>query len=238
MSRLLLNSFAKRTMSTLQHPTPLFHSTGSSLILIDFDQTITRNDTIDLLGQFGISQSHSTSKPWSYFVDSYLEEYRGYRDHLPDIPKGDFKAFVQQLDSYQPVEKNSLARVSKHKVFANIHRQAFVEEGARLRSKQLQAGAISTLKKYKDHIRIVSLNWSKDWILGFLTELELNKEQIYSNDLTFDQDQISIGEIVPQIITAGDKQRIIDTFKKQGDRVFYIGDSLGDIEALGTYIYT
>lgn len=221
-------------MTTTQHVKSIHHTTSSPLILVDFDQTITRNDTIGLLGQFGVSHSHTTAKPWSYFVDRYLEKYREHRDHLPDIPKGDFEAFIEQLDSYQPIEKDSLARVSKHGVFANIHRQAFMEEGARLGSDQLQAGAVNVLKKYKCHIRIVSLNWSKDWILGFLNELSLDKKQIYSNDLSFDQDQVSTGEIVPQILTTGDKQRIIDTFKKQGDRAFYIGDSLGDIEALGT----
>jgi len=234
MSRLLLNYFGKRIiMPTLQHATPFSHTPGSSLLLIDFDQTLTRNDTIGFLGEFGVSHSHATLKPWSYFVDSYLEEYRGFRDHLPDIPKGDFNAYIDQLDSYRPIEENSLARVSQHQVFANIHRKAFVEEGKRLRSEQLQAGVVSVLKKYRRQIRIVSVNWSKDWILGFLAELKLDRKQIYSNDLTFDQDKISTGQIVPQIVTTGDKQRVIDTFKKQNDRIFFIGDSLGDILPLG-----
>lgn len=220
----------KRIMSSLQqvpiNPLP-------PLILIDFDQTITKKDTIGLLGEFGVAQTNIPN-PWSYFVDSYLEDYRKHRDHLPDLPKdASFRAFTQQLDSYKTVEKASLARVSKHKVFKGISRTAFTEEGKRLRESILQPHVISVLKKYKEDIRIISLNWSKDWILGFIQELELRREQIYSNDLKFTAENISTGEIVPHILTASDKQQIItSSVVKPNQKVIYIGDSLGDIEAL------
>lgn len=220
----------KRAMSSLQVPiNPL-----PPLILIDFDQTITKKDTIGLLGEFGVAQTNIPN-PWSYFVDSYLEDYRNHRDHLPNLPKdSNFSAFTQQLDSFKPVEKASLARVSKHKVFKGIPRTAFTEEGKRLRETVLQPNVISVLKQYKDDIRIISLNWSKDWILGFIQELDLRKEQVLSNDLRFTSDNISTGEIVPHILTASDKQQIIkESVVKPNQRVIYIGDSLGDIESLG-----
>lgn len=220
----------KKAMSSLQVPiNPL-----PPLILIDFDQTITKKDTISLLGEFGVTQTNIPN-PWSYFVNSYLEDYRNHKDHLPDLPKdSNFSAFTQQLDSYKPVEKASLARVSKHKVFKGIPRTAFTEEGKRLREAILQPNVISVLKQYKDDVRIISLNWSKDWILGFIQELDLRKEQVFSNDLKFTSDNISTGEIVPHILTASDKQRIIkESVVKPNQRVIYIGDSLGDIESLG-----
>lgn len=199
------------------------------LVLIDFDQTITINDTIASLGQFGVSQTHN-SKPWSYFVDSYLQEYRHHRDHLPKVT--DFKAFIQQLDSYRPIEQASLSRISNHKVFQGISRQAFIQQGIKLSQIELQPNVISTLKAHKENIRIVSLNWSKDWILGFTKDVGLKPEQIYCNDLTFEND-ICTGEIIPHILTAGDKQRIIKSSITTTEKIIYIGDSLGDIEALG-----
>ncbi|GAN03690.1 HAD-like protein [Mucor ambiguus] len=206
-------------------------SSALPLILIDFDQTITTQDTISPLGKFGVSYTHNP-KPWSYFVDSYLEEYRQHRDHLPDLPKGDFKAFVKQLDSYQPIEKASQVRVSQHKVFEGLTRHTLTQQASTLRADYLQPGVIHTLQAYKDQVRIVSLNWSKDWIQGFLQELDVPKHHIFSNDLEFDAASGKCtGNILPAIVTAGDKQRAIDTFR-QHYKTIYIGDSLGDIEAL------
>lgn len=220
-------------MQSLQ--SPQLHTNAPSalpLILIDFDQTITTQDTIGPLGQFGVSYTQN-SKPWSYFVDSYLEEYRQHRDHLPDIPKGDFKAFVKQLDSYQPIERASQARVSQHKVFEGLSRHTLTQQANTLRADYLKPGVIETLQAYRDQVRIVSLNWSKDWIQGFLQELDFPKHHIFSNDLEFDAASGKCtGNILPAILTTGDKQRVINTFR-QHYKTIYIGDSLGDIEALG-----
>ncbi|KAL9552001.1 hypothetical protein MBANPS3_003997 [Mucor bainieri] len=201
------------------------------LILIDFDQTITTKDTIGPLGKFGVSYTHNP-KPWSYFVDSYLEEYRQHRDHLPDLPKGDFKAFVEQLDSYQPIERASQVRVSQHKVFEGLARHTLTQHASTLRADYLQPGVIRTLQAHRNQVRIVSLNWSKDWIQGFLQELDMPKHHIFSNDLEFDAGSGKCtGNILPAILTTGDKQRVINTFRQQ-HKTIYIGDSLGDIEAL------
>lgn len=235
---LIRRPFVTRAMTGLQRAaftTTITSAHTMPLILVDFDQTITIKDTIGLLGQFGVAQTHNP-KPWSYFVDSYLEDYRAHRDQLPELPKdSNFEDFLQQLDSYKPVEKASLARVSKHKVFEGLSTHAFFEEGQKLREKVLQPVVISTLQQYKESVRIISLNWSKDWILGFLHELELRKDQIYSNDLTFVND-LCTGEIVPQILTTGDKQQLIESsIATNNEKVIYIGDSTGDIGALREY---
>lgn len=196
------------------------------LVLIDFDQTITVHDTIASLGQFGVSQTHSP-KPWSYFVDTYLQEYRHHRDGLPKTE--DFKAFVDQLNSYKPIEQASLTRISDHRVFQGIPRQKIIQQGAKLSQTELQPNVLATLKAYQDSIRIVSLNWSKDWIVGFTG---LKREQVYCNDLAFEND-ICTGEIVPHILTTGDKQRIIKSSITTTEKVIYVGDSLGDIQPLG-----
>lgn len=200
------------------------------LILIDFDQTITMHDTIGTLGQFGVSQTHN-SKPWSFFVDSYLKEYRQHRDGLSKPTN--FKDFLEQLESYQPIEQASLTRITHHKVFQGLSRQDILKEAQSQRSIQLLPNVLSTLKAYQENIRIVSLNWSKDWIVGFTG---LKRDQIYSNDLNFVND-ICTGEIVPHILTTGDKQRVIQSSIVTGEKIIYIGDSLGDIQPLGKLIF-
>ncbi|KAG2233079.1 HAD-like domain-containing protein [Thamnidium elegans] len=216
-------------MSSLQQQLPLI--TKLPLLLVDFDQTITIHDTIAPLGQFGVTQSHNRN-PWSYFADSYLNDYRTHRNQLDHLPNEcTFNDFVQQLNTYKPIEKASLARVSKHKVFQGLSRQAIKEKAFELSRTELQSNVISTLKLYKEQVRIVSLNWSKDWILGFLHQLGLEPEQIYCNDLTFMND-ICTGDITPQILTTGDKQQLINESIRANHGVIYIGDSLGDIEPL------
>lgn len=230
MSFVVRRLYSTKIMQSLQSPFNINASSALPLILIDFDQTITLQDTIGPLGKFGVSYTQNP-KPWSYFVDSYLEEYREHRNHLPDLPKGDFKAFVKQLDSYEPIERSSQIRVSKNKVFEGMTRQTLTNQAATLRAEYLQPGVVDVLQEYKDQIRIISLNWSKDWILGFLKEIGLSKHHIFSNDLEFDESGKCTGNILPEILTTGDKQTVIDTFRQQF-KTIYIGDSLGDIEAL------
>ncbi|KAL7316656.1 hypothetical protein PS15m_005731 [Mucor circinelloides] len=216
----------RNTMQSLQSQC----NVSAPLILIDFDQTITKQDTIGTLGKFGVSYARNP-KPWSYFVDTYLKDYRDHQDHLPDIPKGDFKAFVKRLDSYQQVERASQVRVSQHKVFEGLTRDTLTHHANSLKTEYLRPGVIDTLQAYKDQIRIISLNWSKDWIQGFLQELDVSKNHIFSNDLEFDALDKCTGNIIPAVLTTGDKQTVINTFR-QHYKTIYIGDSLGDIEAL------
>ncbi|KAI8886140.1 hypothetical protein K501DRAFT_244644 [Backusella circina FSU 941] len=198
----------------------------SPIILIDFDQTITQQDTIALLGQTALDLTHQP-KSWSYFTDSYLEDYRKHKSQLPDLPRHDFKAFLNQLESYRPVEEASLARVSAHSVFKGISQNTLYKVGQEQSARLLQPHAVSVLQKHQEAIRIVSLNWSKDWILGILHPLNLSRHQIFSNDLEFNKEEAT-GEIIAEILTTGDKKRTIDTFKKDSP-VIYIGDSTGDI---------
>ncbi|KAI8644260.1 HAD-like domain-containing protein [Parasitella parasitica] len=223
--------FSKKAMQNFKSQVDAGKASAYPLLLIDFDQTITLQDTIGPLGKFGVSYTQN-SKPWSYFVDSYLQEYKEHRKHLPKLPKGDFKAFVKQLDSYRSIERASQERVGQYKVFQGITRQALTEQASLLRAEYLQPGVVDTLQEYKGQIRIISLNWSKDWILGFLKELGLSKNHIFSNDLEFDDSGKCTGRIIPAILTTGDKQAVIDTFRQQFNETIYIGDSLGDIEAL------
>ncbi|KAI9483776.1 MAG: HAD-like domain-containing protein [Benjaminiella poitrasii] len=209
------------------------------LILIDFDETITQRDTIAPLGQFALSAAHS-STPWSFFTDAYLQDYYSHRDYLKTHekqPPQNLKALIDQLDSYRHVEFASLQRIGEHHVFQGLCRDDLVKAGREMSHTELQPGVVETLlsqEYYQPQIRIISLNWSKDWIMGFLGHHlpTLTKEQIFSNDLKFDEQQgICTGEIEARILTAKDKQQVIQALKKE-QKTFYVGDSLGDVEAL------
>ncbi|CEG65206.1 hypothetical protein G6F70_008032 [Rhizopus microsporus] len=195
------------------------------LLVIDFDKTVTIKDTIALLAQFGIDHNKK-SQPWSYYTQAYLHDYN---QHCPNQPNHDsVSQLLHHLNSYKNVELASLTRVSQGKVFQGLTRDMLYEQGKR-HQHLLQPDLVSVLSQIpKQFIRVVSVNWSKDWILGFLHELDLSRHQIYSNDLDF-QGLHSTGDIIPSILTTGDKQEVIRTFQSS---VVYIGDSLGDLEPL------
>ncbi|CAO3616105.1 unnamed protein product [Cunninghamella blakesleeana] len=93
-----------------------------------------------------------------------------------------------------------------------------------------------------NRLYIVSLNWSKDWILGALNQhhsCSLDKSHILCNDLEFDPiTHQSTGKILPSILLSNDKLKIIQSILAQRQQQMaithkvpsiYIGDSMGDL---------
>lgn len=199
------------------------------IVLVDFDQTITKVDTTSLLGQFGLDQ-HNSSLPWSYFVDAYMHDYNKREATLPHN-----LTFEQRIDAFRPVEKASLDRINEKHVFQNLTREQIFEKGKQMGPNFLQPNVLEGLKEAHD-LAIVSVNWSKDWILGALAPLNLSRKQIYCNDLVLDDRGLTTGEITAELLTAVDKKRqvskILQHYPEKRPTV-YIGDSSGDVLTLG-----
>ncbi|KAL1929444.1 hypothetical protein VTP01DRAFT_1582 [Rhizomucor pusillus] len=198
------------------------------IVLVDFDQTITKVDTTSLLGQFGLDQ-HNSSLPWSYFVDAYMDDYNKREATLPHN-----LTFEQRIDAFRPVEKASLDRINEKHVFQNLTREQIFEKGKQMGPNFLQPNVLEGLKEAHD-LAIVSVNWSKDWILGALAPLNLSRKQIYCNDLVLDDRGLTTGEITAELLTAVDKKRqvskILQHYPEKRPTV-YIGDSSGDVLTL------
>ncbi|CAO3674827.1 unnamed protein product [Rhizopus stolonifer] len=195
----------------------------NALWVIDFDKTLTIKDTIALLAQFALDHSTTTTttKPWSFFTQAYLNDYR---QHQPP-PHHDLDSLLIHLNSYKPIELASIERINQHRVFEGLTSEMLYNQGQKHQS-LLQPHMLSFLQAVpKQSIRIVSVNWSREWIRGFLQPLDLKPQQIFAND-------IQAGQIVPSIVTTGDKQRTISQFNPKGTPVIYIGDYLGNLEPL------
>ncbi|KAF7724288.1 hypothetical protein EC973_001189 [Apophysomyces ossiformis] len=195
------------------------------LILVDFDKTITTQDTLELLANTALNLTGSSLK-WSYFTDAYMEDYQQQLATMnTSIPPW------EQLDALRPVEKASLDRISNHKLFQGLTQEQLHSAAKSLSSTYLQPGVLEVLNKVKEQLHIVSLNWSKDWILGFLSPLELPREQVHSNDLEFDKDGRTTGLIQQHLLTTGDKKREVEAIMQSDSKAktVYVGDSLGDL---------
>ncbi|KAI8343073.1 HAD-like domain-containing protein [Chlamydoabsidia padenii] len=201
-----------------------------SLVFVDFDETITLKDTIGLLGQVGVD-AHNSRIPWSYFVQSYLDDYHHVKQTLPQ-PGNTVKQQVDYLDGFRHVEQASLARVSDSGILGGLDRQQWQQAGAT--KVQLQPSVKSTLMNQvePDRLYIVSLNWCKDWIRGALGGYGLKDDHLLCNDLEYDPaTHLSTGLIRPSILNTCDKARHIQSVLEQYNttRSIYIGDSMGDL---------
>ncbi|CAO3588102.1 unnamed protein product [Absidia cylindrospora] len=206
-------------------------TTVKPLVFVDFDETITVKDTIGLLGQTGV-EAQGSRIPWSYFVESYLEDYNRekQRQEQQPCPHSASMTVLQQhvasMDSFRGVEKASLDRISASGVLGGLTRQQWQQEGAT--RVPLRPSAQSTLLNQvtPDRLYIVSLNWCKDWIRGALlsrretadsqtscySDYGLDDDHLLCNDLTYDPTtQISTGFIQPTILNTSDKSRYIQS---------------------------
>ncbi|ORZ21388.1 hypothetical protein BCR42DRAFT_389138 [Absidia repens] len=201
------------------------------LVFVDFDETVTVKDTIGLLGQTGV-EAQGSSIPWSYFVESYLEDYNREKQRQEQLPSSHFASMtilqqhVASIDSFRSVEKASLDRISASGVLGGFTRQQWQQEGAA--RVPLRPSAQSTLLNQvaPDRLYIVSLNWCKDWIRGALLsgretadsqtpcyrDYVLDDDHLLCNDLTYDPTtQKSTGFIQPSILNTSDKSRYIQS---------------------------
>jgi phosphoserine phosphatase len=205
------------------------------LIVVDFDETITAKDTISILAHFSYARNlPSDIPPWSHFTTAYMDDYARHKTANATYQATSLEDKTKQLASLKPVELTSLDRISKAGVFAHLTKE------------ELQAGA-KAMVQVRDHARqvllsnienvfILSVHWSKDWIIGSLRPLPILPTSVLSNDFVF-RNGISTGEIIPSIVTADDK---LKTFRQLQDKnswsfSIYIGDSETDLLCLGLY---
>ncbi|KAI8579349.1 hypothetical protein K450DRAFT_242851 [Umbelopsis ramanniana AG] len=202
------------------------------LIVVDFDETITIKDTISILAHFSYARNLPTDiPPWSHFTTAYMKDYGRLKSANAARQITSLEDKTEQLASLKPVELASLDRVSKAGVFARLTKEE-IQAGAK-ELVQVRDHAQQVLLSNIENVFILSVNWSKDWILGALKPLPLLPSAILSNDLVFNEG-ISTGQIIPSIVTADDKLKIFRQIQNANTWPYsiYIGDSETDLPCL------
>jgi 2-hydroxy-3-keto-5-methylthiopentenyl-1-phosphate phosphatase len=172
------------------------------LLVCDFDETITQNDSICELANLAYEKRAKTGKcpklpngndegcppPWSYFVELYFKErkehIKRWCDHYPESTLNDH---FKMLESLKEVENTSIDRVEKYGCLKDVCYNELIERGKLIKKRD---NALNVLKKFiskqrpcenlfseepnsERNLYILSTNWSKDIILGSLFELSL-----------------------------------------------------------------
>lgn len=163
-------------------------------LILDWDGTLTRKDTLHLVGQIGyqhkerlhIQAKSSDSKPippWTYFGTTYMDDYSTHQKHYPEKPETR-RTITQErawLASLARVENISVHRVEESGLFrgvaaSDVDRTALhsassqAEPDSRLQLRPgwerlfNQALAAETGSSPPNQVSILSVNWSERFI--------------------------------------------------------------------------
>ncbi|KAK5655429.1 hypothetical protein OQA88_5700 [Cercophora sp. LCS_1] len=181
---------AALSQQTVQANTPTIYQTSNygpvsylqnnnmaPLIVLDFDGTITKQDTIDSLALAVIEhRGEHTPKTWDDIVDAWLDDHnRHVATYVPSqADRTDPASELAFLESLKVVENASIARVDE----SNIFKGASAEELMKLGNEAVQKGVVKLRDGWKGFLGelngrgwetgLVSINWSKHWVRGCL----------------------------------------------------------------------
>lgn len=203
-----------------------------SVLVLDWDETVTVRDTTSLIAH--IAETNSVKGiPFLYFTKSYLNSYRRFQERFKK--EGDIDTKNKELEfqkQLRTVELESLALLEKSQFFEGVNMLKFVEAGP---SVELQPGTVEFLKRFDGPIYILSINWCKSMIEACLRSHSLDHLMVMANDLEVKQG-VTTGRFLSDfdIRTGSDKviylKQILSSFPDH--KIIYIGDSDGDVSPI------
>ncbi|KAI1456010.1 HAD-like domain-containing protein [Annulohypoxylon moriforme] len=227
-------------------------------IFLDFDGTITSQDTINHLVNFALgvraSEGQDLKQEWDQVVKSYVDDHgahvSSYSPH-PDsrnLPEHE----IEFLRDLKTVEKRSLVRINSSALFRGIDPESFREAGKKLvedGTVKLRDGFVKFVQARRKEgwrVWVLSVNWSSAFIQGACGELE--GVEVIANDVREDGSIAGPRVLNPQIPGergAGEQRNLTNSRDKldameavlQAEGLstkpsVYFGDSTTDLECL------
>ncbi|CCG80859.1 UPF0655 protein C17G9.12c [Taphrina deformans PYCC 5710] len=204
-----------------------------SVVVLDWDETITVADTMSIL-------ANATNDPsrWSGFVDAYMADMKAYEDSFGTRETlEDHYRFLGGLSEceYKSVARIELAGVFKGVTHADIQRVAS--------EVKIRSGFKEFCHKLGVAVEreILSVNWSSEFICSALANAVVTDHwTITANRIEFDGAGTGTGGVSKDkeggIRTGMDKLRILESrlgaCHERGGLLMYIGDSNTDLPAL------
>ncbi|KAJ3118548.1 hypothetical protein HK098_005904 [Nowakowskiella sp. JEL0407] len=179
-------------------------------LVCDFDLSLTTRDTLHLLAATPrrCSPRSSPVPAWKDLVAAYLADYKQL---ILDPHCSSISDYLHQL---LPVDRASINRVSNCFLFRGLSRSDLYKAGQS--NVTLHPNSKKVLQTFLQHngnrVYILSLNWSKDFILGALGGI-VDRERVLSNDLEFERngvgEEVSTGKIVGDVVGGLDKLEVL-----------------------------
>lgn len=230
-------------------------STQPSVLILDFDGTITTKDTISVIAKSAISfhliNGEDKNATWKGIVDDYGVDYeeflKGYAPATEDRRTVDKEiAFYRAL---RDVEERSFVRVGDRGIFAGISEEDWEKFGA----EAVRSEEVCIRRGFAEFVRevtnrggqwgVVSVNFSKAFIRGVLGALDSDFREVELLANQPDKNGVLKGPILRdgsagELMTTSDaklssmKDFLISLGGSKINKAVYIGDSGTDIECL------
>jgi phosphoserine phosphatase len=208
-----------------------------ALLTIDFDETVTVRDTTPCLHELAATRlppprADDLRKRWQVGAEAYYADWRlvFHRAICQLKPSSDPRTALSDFTAaFDAVEQNSIESVVAGGFLRGIPRAALRATGATVEKRERVLETLAEVHERGIELHVVSANWSADVVRGGIGELDV---PIHSNDLAFDEFDISTGDLKRRIVSALDKLRQFRALPSgEGLRVF-VGDSVTDLLAL------
>ncbi|AOA61435.1 hypothetical protein PP7435_CHR1-0436 [Komagataella phaffii CBS 7435] len=216
-----------------------------SLVLSDWDGTITKEDTIPLVFE-ALRLDKPEGYPWDfkYFQKLYMDRFKKlFEVHLPnhEFKHRDTMEKEIEFQKYfgEFVEMKTKIDVIKLNCFHGVHVNSFNKQVENL---VIHEGFPEVLQKLRDRnigFGVISVNWTQKIIEAYLRSIGFdpvpNEIMMIGNDFEFDEDGYCLGTLRDDGITTGyDKMVKVVEIKSRlnGGKVLYVGDSSVDCLAM------
>lgn len=220
-------------------------------LILDFDGTITSQDTIGLLGDLGRQwqqgRGATVSPSWPQIVETYGQDYSQYSSSYQPAAEGrrSLAEELEYLRSLRVVEMRSLRRVESSGLFREMGPEAFAKAGrecvedGRVVLREGFPNLMEEAARNAWHVSVLSVNWSASFIRGVLGEWALSA--VIANEAQADgtiagPDILGGRSEEALLTTCSDKARAMKALvQREGldpEGVVYFGDSVSDTECL------
>jgi 2-hydroxy-3-keto-5-methylthiopentenyl-1-phosphate phosphatase len=200
------------------------------VLVTDWDETVTKNDTIGLLAEAAYEHKPDLEPPWSHYVEEYLKDYRAYYEAQdPSTTLDAEREILRGLDS---VDSASLKRVEEGRVFAGVPREVILAKSTKVEVRPGWWGLYEAARSRGIKVVVLTVNWSSELIRQVFLDAGYDTQDltIYSDEIEMGPDGCGTGSIIAPLRTAVHKKEVIEKLKAQhGKRLCYIGDSSTDL---------
>lgn len=208
------------------------------LFVIDWDETITNEDTIKLVAQAAYNKKKEYEPKFDHFTDIYMKAFNEYNENFTSKygERDTIEKEIKFQTGMQNVEMSSINEIKKLKLFEGIDEEEFLAQGNQVTLKPHFTEFLTKCQELKIPVIILSVNWTKLIMQAVLLKNGFKENEnlkIMVNELEF-KNGISTGNFnkAISIRTGLDKLNIVNSLIKQYGKACYIGDSMTDLLAL------
>ncbi|MBM3214823.1 hypothetical protein FJZ36_07910 [Candidatus Poribacteria bacterium] len=208
-----------------------------SILAIDFDETVTLRDTTPNLPELAASALNDADavdlrRRWLVGARAYYADWQRVYDEAlaASAPADDtYAALVRFSTRFDAIEQSSIASVIDGGFLRGIRRDRLHDLGGAVPKRD---GVLETLADCAGlgiDLHVISANWSADLVRAGIGGLGV---PIHSNDLDFDEREVSTGHLHRRVVSGTDKAERFRSLNSGAGLRMFVGDSVTDLVAM------